>query len=65
MELIFIPFYLKMNLKHIMKQYHLLKLFFFWKEAIKDEINSLISNKTWFLSDLPQDCNTIGCKWVF
>jgi hypothetical protein len=54
-----------MNLKHIIKQYHLLKLFFLWKEAIKDEINSLISNKTWFLSDLPQDCKTIGCKWVF
>ena len=37
----------------------------FWKEAINDEMDSLISNKTWFLTDLPQGCKTIGCKWVF
>ena len=36
----------------------------FWKEAVKDEINSLLSNKTWKLVDLPQSCKTIGCKWV-
>ena len=36
----------------------------FWKEAISDEIESLISNKTWKLVDLPPGCKTIGCKWV-
>ena len=36
----------------------------FWKEAVNDEINSLISNKTWKLVDLPLGCETIGCKWV-
>ena len=36
----------------------------FWKEAVNDEIDSLISNKTWKLVDLPRGCKTIGCKWV-
>nr|KYP54754.1 Retrovirus-related Pol polyprotein from transposon TNT 1-94 [Cajanus cajan] len=37
----------------------------FWKEAINDEINSLKINKTWFLTDFPPGCKSIGCKWVF
>ncbi|GJW50379.1 zinc finger, CCHC-type containing protein [Tanacetum coccineum] len=32
----------------------------FWKEAIDDEIGSIMENKTWVLSDLPP-----GCKWIF
>ena len=36
----------------------------FWKEVINDEIESLISNRTWKLVDLPPGCKTIGCKWV-
>ena len=36
----------------------------FWKEAVNDEIESLISNRTWKLVDLPPDYKTIGCKWV-
>ncbi|GJS16711.1 zinc finger, CCHC-type containing protein [Tanacetum coccineum] len=32
----------------------------FWKEAINDEIGSIIENNTWVLSDLPP-----GCKWIF
>ena len=36
----------------------------FWKEAINDEMNSIISNNTWKLVDLPLGCKTIGCKWV-
>jgi hypothetical protein len=27
-------------------------------------MDSLISNNTWKLVDLPPDCKTIGCKWV-
>ena len=30
-----------------------------WKEAVNDEMESLISNRTWKLVDLPP-----GCKWV-
>ena len=32
----------------------------FWKEAVNDEIESLISNRTWKLIDLPSGCMTIG-----
>nr|GFB78939.1 zinc finger, CCHC-type [Tanacetum cinerariifolium] len=32
----------------------------FWKEAIDDEIGSIMENNTWVLSDLPP-----GCKWIF
>nr|GEV69029.1 zinc finger, CCHC-type [Tanacetum cinerariifolium] len=31
-----------------------------WKEAINDEIDSIIGNNTWVLTDLPP-----GCKWIF
>ena len=37
----------------------------FWKEAINNEMDSLISNNTWILLDLPQGSKSIGCKWVF
>ena len=39
-------------------------ILFFGKEAVNDEIDSLVSNKTWKLVDLPLGCKTIGCKWV-
>lgn len=34
----------------------------FWEEAINDEMNSLISNKTWKLVNLLSGCKTMGCK---
>ncbi|GKC81609.1 zinc finger, CCHC-type containing protein [Tanacetum coccineum] len=37
----------------------------FWKEAIDDEMESLVSNNTWELSDLPPGTKAIGCRWVF
>lgn len=37
----------------------------FWKEAINNEIDSIISNNTWILVDLPQGSKSIGCKWNF
>ncbi|KAK4385753.1 Retrovirus-related Pol polyprotein from transposon TNT 1-94 [Sesamum angolense] len=36
-----------------------------WKEAIKSEMDSIVSNGTWVLVDLPPGCTTIGCKWIF
>ncbi|GJT01847.1 hypothetical protein Tco_0823016 [Tanacetum coccineum] len=33
------------------------------KEAIDDEMDSLVSNNTWELSDLPLGSKAIGCRW--
>nr|GEV68872.1 zinc finger, CCHC-type [Tanacetum cinerariifolium] len=35
------------------------------KEAINDEMNSIIGNNTWVLTDLPPGYKPIGCKWIF
>ncbi|KAL0349953.1 UNVERIFIED_CONTAM: hypothetical protein Sradi_4144500 [Sesamum radiatum] len=35
------------------------------KEAVKSEMDSIVSNETWVLVDLPLGCTTIGCKWIF
>nr|GEU32732.1 zinc finger, CCHC-type [Tanacetum cinerariifolium] len=37
----------------------------FWKEAIDDEIDSIMENNTWVLFDLPPGCKPLGCKWIF
>ena len=35
-----------------------------WKEAINDSMNSLETNRTWHLIDLPPHCKAIDYKWV-
>ena len=35
-----------------------------WQEAINDEMDSLQSNDTWHLTELPPGCKPIGCKWI-
>jgi hypothetical protein len=35
-----------------------------WKEAVHSEMDSILSNGTWELSELPFGCKPIGCKWV-
>ncbi|GKB58389.1 zinc finger, CCHC-type containing protein, partial [Tanacetum coccineum] len=35
------------------------------KEAINDEMNSIMGNNTWVLTDLPPSCKPLGCKWIF
>ncbi|GJU53920.1 zinc finger, CCHC-type containing protein, partial [Tanacetum coccineum] len=37
----------------------------FWKEAINDEMDSIMGNNTWVLADLPIGCKPLGCKWIF
>ncbi|OIT33938.1 hypothetical protein A4A49_56152, partial [Nicotiana attenuata] len=37
----------------------------FWKEAMKRELDSIISNHTWDLSDLPKGCKPISNKKIF
>ena len=36
-----------------------------WKEAVQSEYDSLKSNETWELAELPHGRNAIGSKWVF
>lgn len=33
-----------------------------WKTGLDEEYESLIANKTWELTELPEDMKTIGCK---
>jgi hypothetical protein len=37
----------------------------FWKEAVNDEMDSILLNNTWVLVDLPLGSKPICCKWVF
>nr|GEX24367.1 zinc finger, CCHC-type [Tanacetum cinerariifolium] len=37
----------------------------FCKEAIIDEMDSIMGNNTWVLIDLPLGCKPLGCKWIF
>ncbi|OIT20557.1 hypothetical protein A4A49_63598, partial [Nicotiana attenuata] len=37
----------------------------FWKEAIKSELDSIVSYHTWDLSDFPKGCKPISSKWIF
>ena len=36
-----------------------------WKIAADSEYESLMTNRTWELVELPPDRDAIGCKWVF
>lgn len=39
--------------------------FSIWKDDIQDEMDSITSNHTWELVDLPKGSRLIRCKWVF
>ena len=34
------------------------------RENVNSEIDSILSNKTWFLADLPHACKTIGYMYM-
>ena len=36
-----------------------------WYSAMKEEMNSMESNRVWDLIELPDGIKSIGCKWVF
>ena len=36
-----------------------------WKEAINNEVESILQNHTWELVDLPPGCKPLGYKWIF
>ena len=37
----------------------------YWKEAVHSEMDSIMSNGTWEISDCPSGCKPVGCKWIF
>jgi hypothetical protein len=36
-----------------------------WKEAVHNEMDSILSIGTWEVTDWPYGCKPVGCKWVF
>lgn len=36
-----------------------------WRDAMDDEINSIMKNETWTLQHLPEGAKSIGVKWIF
>ncbi|WVZ98911.1 LOW QUALITY PROTEIN: hypothetical protein U9M48_044281 [Paspalum notatum var. saurae] len=36
-----------------------------WKEVVQSELDSILSNGTWELTERPYGCKPVGCKWVF
>ena len=37
----------------------------YWKDAVRSEMDSIIANGTWEITDRPFGCKPIGCKWIF
>jgi hypothetical protein len=36
----------------------------YWKEAVRSEMDSIMSNGTWEVVERPYECKPVGCKWV-
>jgi len=36
-----------------------------WKEVVQSEMDSILSNGTWELTERPYGCKSVGCKWIF
>ena len=37
----------------------------YWKETVRCEMDSIMSNGTWEVVEHPYGCKPVGCKWVF
>ena len=37
----------------------------YWKEAVQSEMDSILANGTWELTERAYGCKPVGCKWVF
>jgi hypothetical protein len=35
------------------------------KEAVQNEMDSILTNGTWEICDCPVGCKPVGCKWIF
>jgi len=36
-----------------------------WLQAMREEYDALLSNKTWTLTPLPPGAPLVGCKWIY
>ena len=36
----------------------------YWKEAVRSEMDSILANGTWEITDRPYGCKPVGCKWA-
>jgi hypothetical protein len=36
----------------------------YWKEVVRSEMDSIMSNGTWEVVEHPYGCKPVGCKWV-
>ena len=36
-----------------------------WREAMSNELTTLMKHGTWDLVPLPSNCAPVGCKWIF
>ena len=36
-----------------------------WKDAVRSEMDSIMANGTWEITERPYGCKPLGCKWVF
>jgi hypothetical protein len=37
----------------------------YWNDVIHSEMNSIMSNGTWEITNCPNGYKPIGCKWIF
>nr|AAX92974.1 retrotransposon protein, putative, Ty1-copia sub-class [Oryza sativa Japonica Group]AAX96512.1 retrotransposon protein, putative, Ty1-copia sub-class [Oryza sativa Japonica Group]ABA93276.1 retrotransposon protein, putative, Ty1-copia subclass [Oryza sativa Japonica Group] len=37
----------------------------YWKEVVRSEMDSIIANGTWEVTERPYGCRPMGCNWVF
>ena len=37
----------------------------YWKDAVRNEMDSIMANGTWEITERPYGCKPLGCKWVF
>src|SRR3989337_869660 len=37
----------------------------YWKDAVRSEMDFIMANGTWEITERPYGCKPLGCKWVF
>jgi hypothetical protein len=37
----------------------------YWKEAVQNKMDFILTNRTWKICDCLVGCKPVGCKWIF